>query len=95
MDEQATIKLLQLRDQAAFAQLIKEYQLKIYNTCLGILQNEADAEDVCQEVFISVFRSIHNFKGQSKLYTWIYRIAVTHSLEFLRAKKRKKRFGFF
>lgn len=94
MNEEEIIALLKSGDHKAFEQLVKQYELKIYNTCLGFLQNETDAEDVCQEVFISVFRSIQNFKGQSKLYTWMYRIAVTNSLEFLRAKKRKKRFAF-
>jgi len=94
LNDEEKIALLKSGNQAAFEQLVKDNELRIYNTCLGLLQNEADAEDVCQEVFISVFRSIHKFKGQSKLYTWVYRIAVTHSLEFLRAKKRKKRFAF-
>jgi RNA polymerase sigma factor (sigma-70 family) len=66
----------------------------VYNTSLGILQNTADAEDVTQEVFIQVFHSVKEFKGDCKLSTWLYRITVTKSLDYLRAKKRKKRFGF-
>lgn len=66
----------------------------VFNTSLGIVQNTADAEDIAQEVFIQVFHSIHDFKGDSKLSTWLYRIAVTKSLDHLRAKKRKKRFAF-
>jgi RNA polymerase sigma factor (sigma-70 family) len=53
-----------------------------------------DAEDITQEVFIEVFHSLHLFKEQSALSTWIYRIAVNKSLDFLKAKKRKKRFAF-
>jgi len=59
-----------------------------------MLQNEEDAEDVAQEVFIQVFQSISQFKGDSKLSTWIYRITVSKSLEFIRKKRTKKRFGF-
>jgi RNA polymerase sigma-70 factor (ECF subfamily) len=93
LNEVEKIERLRAGDKEAFEHLVKEYQTKIFNTCLGLLQNEEDAEDVCQEVFISVFQSIGNFKGQSKLYTWMYRIAVTRSLEFIRSKKRKKRFA--
>jgi len=66
----------------------------VYNTALGMLQNEEDAEDVAQEVFIQVFESVDNFKQESKLSTWIYRITITKSLDAIRRKKRKKRFAF-
>lgn len=66
----------------------------VYNASLGILQNTTDAEDLTQEVFIQVFHSVKEFKGDCKFSTWLYRITVTKSLDFLRAKKRKKRFGF-
>ena len=52
-----------------------------------------DAEDVTQEVFIKVYQSIATFRGEVKLSTWLYHIAVSESLDFLRRKKRKKRFG--
>lgn len=58
------------------------------------MQHQHDAEDVTQEVFAEIFQSILQFKGEAKLSTWIYRIAVSKSLEFLRKKNRKKRFGF-
>ena len=61
---------------------------------MGIVQNTEDAEDIAQEVFIQVFHSINQFKGDCKLSTWLYRITLTKSLDFLRSKKRKKRFGF-
>lgn len=66
----------------------------VFNTVIGFLQNHEDAEDVTQDVFIKVFESINQFKGESALSTWIYRVSVTSALEFLRKKKRKKRFGF-
>ena len=58
------------------------------------MQHQTEAEDIAQEVFIQVYRSIQNFKGESLLSTWIYRITITKSLDHLRSKKRKKRFGF-
>lgn len=66
----------------------------VYNTAIGIVQSEEDAEDVAQEVFVQVYESIHFFKGESKFSTWLYRITVTKSLDHVRKKKRKKRFGF-
>lgn len=73
---------------------MNDYGSKVYNTSLGILQNEQDAEDITQEVFIEVIISIGRFKEDSKISTWLYRIALNKSLEFLRRKNRKKRFGF-
>jgi RNA polymerase sigma factor (sigma-70 family) len=66
----------------------------VYNTVLGLVQNAEDAEDVSQEVFIKVFESVKQFKGESAFTTWLYRVAVTTALEYLRKKKRKKRFAF-
>jgi len=81
-------------DRISFENLVKQFKNKVFNTSLSILQNVEDAEDITQEVFVEVFQSLKNFKGESKLSTWIYRIAVSKSLEFLRWKNRKKRFGF-
>ena len=91
--ENQLVELLKNGDELAFRQLVEENQGRIYNTCLGFIRNEEDADDLAQEVFIEVFRSIHTFRKESKLTTWIYRIAVTKSLEFLRSKKRIKRFA--
>jgi RNA polymerase sigma factor (sigma-70 family) len=91
--ETELIERLKAGDEAAFKQLVEIHQDKVYNTALGIVQNAQDAEDVAQEVFIQVYRSIHHFKGESKLSTWLYRIATTRALDLLRSKKSKKRFG--
>jgi RNA polymerase sigma factor (sigma-70 family) len=88
------IEGLRKGDENAFKFLVETYKDRVYNTAIGIVQNSADAEDVAQEVFIQVFRSIGSFKGESKLSTWIYRIATTRALDHLRSKKSKKRFGF-
>ena len=66
----------------------------VYNTVLGFVQNVEDAEYVTQDVFIKVYEGIGKFKQQCKLSTWIYRIALTQSADFIRHKKRKKRAGF-
>uniref|UniRef100_UPI004047AFEA RNA polymerase sigma factor n=1 Tax=Roseivirga sp. TaxID=1964215 RepID=UPI004047AFEA len=80
--------------QSAFRALVQEFQNRVYNTCLSILQNQVEAEETAQDVFIEVYRSISGFRGDSKLSTWIYRIATTKSLELIRKNKRQKRFAF-
>jgi RNA polymerase sigma-70 factor (ECF subfamily) len=94
LTEWELIEQLKLKDERAFKTIVDTWQDMVYNTVLGIVQNAEDAEDVSQEVFIQVYESIKNFKGESKFSTWIYRIAVTKSLDLLRRKKRKKRFAF-
>jgi RNA polymerase sigma factor (sigma-70 family) len=93
LDELQLISAIKSGDNSAYRILVDDFKHKIFNTCIGIVQSAEDAEDLTQEVFIEIFRSVIKFKCESKLSTWIYRIAVTKSLEFLRAKKRKKRFA--
>jgi RNA polymerase sigma-70 factor (ECF subfamily) len=93
LDEQLLIQQLQLGTQDSYGQLVNMYQHLVYNTVLGIIHSNEDAEDVSQEVFIQVFQSIHQFKGESKLSTWLYRIAITKSIDWQRRKSRKKRFA--
>jgi RNA polymerase sigma-70 factor (ECF subfamily) len=59
------------------------------------LQNKEDAEEVFQDVFMSVHQKIDSFEGKAHIKTWLYRIAVNRSLDFIKAKKTKKRFAFF
>jgi RNA polymerase sigma-70 factor (ECF subfamily) len=94
LTENELIQGLQQGDERAFKYLVDTYQDRVYNTALGIVQNAADAEDVAQEVFIQVFRSIRDFKGDARLSTWLYRIATTRALDLLRSRKSKKRFAF-
>ena len=81
-------------DQSAFAALYERYKNKVYNTVLSYLQNRNEAEEIAQDVFVEIHHSIHKFRGESSLNTWIYRIAVTKSLDFIKYKNRKKRFAF-
>ncbi len=94
MQETDLIQGLQTGHERAFEQLVMLHKNRLYNTVLGFLQNEAEAEDAVQEVFIKAFQNIKNFKGEAAISTWLYRIAVTHSLDVLRKKKRQKRGGF-
>jgi RNA polymerase sigma-70 factor (ECF subfamily) len=94
LNELELIQQLRAGDEQAFKSLVVNYQDLVYNTALGVVQNSEDAEDVAQEVFIQVYRSIDQFKGDARLSTWIYRITTTKALDHIRSRKRKKRFAF-
>ena len=93
MNDQQLIFALQNREEPAFRLLVETYKDRMYHTILGFIQNTEDAEDVLQDVFIKVYEHIGNFKGDSSLATWMYRICVTQSLDVIRKKGRKKRVG--
>jgi RNA polymerase sigma factor (sigma-70 family) len=94
LDETLLIERLKRKDASAFKEIVETRQGMVYNTVLGIIQNTEDAEDVAQEVFVQVYESIDSFKQESKLSTWLYRIAISKAMDHLRHKKRKKRFAF-
>lgn len=91
MQEHEFIDFLKSGSDAAFQQLLKDYKVRVINTCYKFLLSIEDAEDIAQEVFIEVYQSIREFKGEASLSTWIYRIAVTKSLDEIKKRKRKKR----
>ncbi|HEX5667982.1 MAG TPA: RNA polymerase sigma factor [Chitinophagaceae bacterium] len=93
-DESQLVERLKKGDESAFRTIVETRKDLVFNTALGLLQNAEDAEDITQEVFIKVYESVHQFKGESAFSTWLYKIAVTKSLELIRSRKRKKRFAF-
>lgn len=80
-----------LRDPAtrreAFPVLVKEYQRRVYGIVRKMVIDHDDADDIVQEVFVKVWHNIEKFKGESGLFTWVYRIATNESLQFLRKRK--------
>ena len=95
MEETKIIQELQVGNEKAFKQLVDNYQQQVVNTCFGMVRNSEDAEDIAQEVFIEVFRSIHKFRADAKISTWLYRISVNRSLNFIRDNKKNKWFQSF
>jgi RNA polymerase sigma-70 factor (ECF subfamily) len=95
LEENEIIIRLKKNDEKAFQLLVDSFSKKVYNTCVGMLQNMEDAQDVTQEIFIIIHVNIHQFKEESSLSTWIYRISINKCLEFIRKKNRKKRLGVF
>ena len=95
MESEGTfIRDLQSGSEHAFKELVETYQDRVFNTCLGFLKNTEEADDASQEVFIEVYQKISSFKGNARLSTWIYRIAVNKCMTLIRYKKRKKRWAF-
>jgi RNA polymerase sigma-70 factor (ECF subfamily) len=94
LDGNALVLALKQGEEEAFRKLVEEYQDRVFSTCLNFLHNREDAEDIAQEVFIEVFHSIDRFREEASLSTWLYRIAVSKSLDQLRKQKSKKRFGY-
>jgi len=75
--------------QVAFRKLLQLYQKPLYQHIRNIVLNHDDADDVLQNTFIKVFQNLNNFKGESKLFSWLYRIATNEALTFLRQKATK------
>ena len=73
----------------AFRELLQLYQKPLYNHIRNIVLNHDDTDDVLQNTFIKVFQNIKNFKGESKLFSWMYRIATNEAITFLNQKAKK------
>src|SRR5689334_14796684 len=76
--ERSLLRRLRDRDERAFRELIRDHRDRVFNITFRMLGDRAEAEDVAQEVFISVFKTIHDFREESKFSTWLYRVAVNH-----------------
>lgn len=90
-DEQIFIeKLGNIKTQnEAFRQLVSEYKRPLYHHIRTIVLNHDDADDVLQNTFVKVFQNISKFKGESKLFSWMYRIATNESLTFIQNRSKK------
>lgn len=84
LDEDALLDRIQAGDQAACAECIERHASGVYGLALRLMKNEADAEDVMQETFLSAFQAIDDFEGRSSLKTWLYRITYNAAMMRLR-----------
>ncbi len=82
-----------ITQEAEFRRIVTTHQERVYHTCYRFLRSREDAQDLAQEVFLQVYRSFAEFRGDAQLSTWIYRIAVTKSLDLIRKQNRKRRLG--
>ena len=92
MTDKELIEGLLNKNQTTFKIVVDKYQSLVLNTCNSFLHNKASSQDVTQEVFIEVFLSIHKFKKEAKLTTWLYRISVNKSLNYIRDNKKNNLF---
>lgn len=76
--ERMLIRRLQERDERAFEEMVGLYQNKVFNLVYRMIGNQEEAEDLAQEVFVTVFKSVDSFRGEAKFSTWLYRIAANH-----------------
>jgi len=93
-DEEGLIQGLKDQRPGALKSFLEQYQQRVYNTALSFVKDVSDAEELSQDVFLTVWNSISGFKEESSLSTWVYRITITKSLDLIRSKQRKKRFAF-
>ena len=93
MQEEEFIKeLLNATTQnAAFKKMVHEYQKPLYNLIRSIVLNHDDANDVLQNTFVKIFQNISKFKGESKLFSWVYRIATNEALTFIKSKATRNK----
>jgi RNA polymerase sigma-70 factor (ECF subfamily) len=80
--------LAQLGDAASFEDIYDIHRHRVYSLCLRMVHNTSEAEDLTQEAFLSVFRKIHTFRGESQFSTWLYRVAFNTVLMYFRKRKR-------
>jgi RNA polymerase sigma-70 factor (ECF subfamily) len=93
-DERELLERLRRRDEAAFNSFVLLYQERVFRLLLRMIGDRAEAEDLAQEVFISIFKAIEGFRGDSQLSTWVYRVAANHCRNRIKyLSRRRKHFG--
>jgi RNA polymerase sigma-70 factor, ECF subfamily len=90
-DQQVIFEIIN-GNHSKFEWLVTKYQTIVFRTAIGFVHNKEDAEDLTQEVFISAFRSLSTFQGDSEFSTWLYRITVNSSLNHLNRNKKRDLF---
>jgi RNA polymerase sigma factor (sigma-70 family) len=89
LDEAVLVRKARQGDLPAYDELVKRYQERIYATVYHMTANHEDANDLAQEAFIKAYQALKSFKGGSSFYTWVYRIAVNKTINFLKQRKNR------
>ena len=89
VEEKVLVKRAQQGNLEAYDELVHRYQERVYATVYHMTSNHEDANDLAQEAFIKAFHAIKSFKGGSSFYTWVYRIAVNKTINFLKQRKNR------
>lgn len=88
-EEQELVQRSRDGDLAAYDELVRRFQERIYATIYHMTSNHEDANDLAQETFVKAYRALKSFKGDSSFYTWVYRIAVNKTINFLKQRKNR------
>ena len=88
-EENTLVRRARQGELAAYDDLVRRYQERIYATIYHMTSNHEDANDLAQETFIKAFQALKSFKGGSSFYTWVYRIAVNKTINFLKQRKNR------
>jgi RNA polymerase sigma factor (sigma-70 family) len=89
VDEEVLVRKARRGDLAAYDELVRRYQERIYGTIYHMTANHEDANDLAQESFIKAYHALKSFKGGSSFYTWLYRIAVNKTINHLKQRKNR------
>jgi RNA polymerase sigma factor (sigma-70 family) len=93
LDDEALVSRTQHGDTSAFDVLVGRYKERLYATVYHMTGNHDDANDLVQDTFVKAFNSLHGFRGRSSFYTWIYRIAVNRTINFLKRRKNRNQYS--
>ena len=89
VDDRILVQKAQAGDYSSFDTLVQRYQERVYATVYHMTSNHEDANDLTQEAFIKAYKALGSFKGDSSFFTWVYRIAVNKTINFLKSRKNK------
>ena len=87
-NESELLRRAQAGDEDAFGELVRAYYERIFRTVVGVMRDEHEARDVCQEVWITVWKNLATFRGDAKFSTWVHPIAVRRAIDSLRKRKK-------
>jgi RNA polymerase sigma-70 factor (ECF subfamily) len=90
IEEKALLKGLRSGDTQAYEEVTERFAPQIYRLAYGITQDAMDAQDITQDVMLTIFRRVDDFEGRSSIQTWLYRIAVNSSLDRVRSRQRRQ-----
>lgn len=91
--DQELIQAFQEGDDSVFEILVKRYESRLFNTVLGLVRNHHEAEDLFQDILIKIYKKLKDFRGDSRFFTWLYRVSVNTTWDHLRKKKRRPAFS--
>ncbi|HVM60946.1 MAG TPA: sigma-70 family RNA polymerase sigma factor [Verrucomicrobiae bacterium] len=92
-EDEALVRRTQKGDQSAFDVLVGRYKDRLYATVYHMTSNHEDTNDLVQDTFIKAYKSLRGFRGQSSFYTWVYRIAVNRTINFIKRRKTRNQYS--